>query len=304
MGAGGGALWRYQLATHAIFPDAVLCSTVAMHAPPAVKACLRLAPAPTDVLVSYAALREMIFPCLNRGHAYGDEVQLQGIPMDVDAVAPSSGVRTGKGPKVPAPEPASRLKAGGRALAAIVADVTWTRTAAGRRLRPRRPRPSLLPRARTRAKVVRAARAKARARRSSTGYVCPGLSLVGSQGGGLPRRHVHRRRRAWSGLREHHVGSLERRSVRQRLGSAANDRLGCMPQRVPPRLVLLAADASRDELPAGNDGYGQAAQLLPDGAVRHVGGRSAELGFFRRGRDPADLGGGRLAAEENRAGLR
>ena len=70
--------------------------------------------------------------------------------------------------KVPAP--ASRVKAGGCALAAIAADVTWTRTAAGRRLRPQRLRPSLLPQARARAKVVKAARAKARARRSSTGY--------------------------------------------------------------------------------------------------------------------------------------
>ena len=86
---------RYQQAAHAIVPDAVLCPTVAMHAPPAVKACLRLAP--TDVLVSYAALREKIFTYLNRGHAYGDEGQLQGMPMDMDAVAPSSGVRTGKG---------------------------------------------------------------------------------------------------------------------------------------------------------------------------------------------------------------
>ena len=38
---------------------------------------------------------------------------------------------------------------------------------------------------------------------------------------------------------------------------------------------VLAADASRDEIPAGGDGYGQAAYFLwrPDGAVRHVGGR-------------------------------
>ena len=53
------AVLRYQQATHAIVPDAVRCSIVAMHAPPAVKAYLRLAP--TNVLVSYAALREKIF---------------------------------------------------------------------------------------------------------------------------------------------------------------------------------------------------------------------------------------------------
>ena len=53
------AVARCQMAIHAIVPDAVRCSIVAMHAPPAVKACLRLAP--TDVLISYAALREKIF---------------------------------------------------------------------------------------------------------------------------------------------------------------------------------------------------------------------------------------------------
>ena len=82
------AVARYQMATHAIVPDAARCSIVAMHAPPAVKACLRLDPA--DVLVSYAALRERIFTYLNCGRAYGDEGQLQSIPMDVDAVPRSS----------------------------------------------------------------------------------------------------------------------------------------------------------------------------------------------------------------------
>ena len=54
------AVSRYQMATHGIVPDAVRCPVVAMHAPSAVKACLR--PAPTDVLVSYDALRDKISP--------------------------------------------------------------------------------------------------------------------------------------------------------------------------------------------------------------------------------------------------
>ena len=64
--------------------------------------------------------------------------------------------------------------------------------------------------------------------------------------------------------------------------------------------MRVAADASRDELFAGSDGYEQAALLLrrPDGAVCHVGGRSAELGRLRHGRGPADLGRGRLTAEK------
>ena len=50
------------------------------------------------------------------------------------------------------------------------------------------------------------------------------------------------------------------------------------------------------------DGYGQAAYFLwrLDGALCHVDGRSVELGILRCGRDPADLGRCRLAAEEDR----
>ena len=75
--------------------DAMRCSAIAMHAPLALKACLPLAP--TDVVVSYDALRDKIFTYFSRGYAYGDEGQPLGMPMNVNVVEPSLSARIDKG---------------------------------------------------------------------------------------------------------------------------------------------------------------------------------------------------------------
>ena len=160
------AVLRYQQATHAIVPDAVRCSIVAMHAPPAVKAYLRLAP--TNVLVSYAALREKIFTY------------------------------------VPKPDPAATLKQG---LPPVP-----------------KARASLLPRARAREKSGKGDKSKGKGktffdeacrrcgwanRKEAT---C--RAAMSSEGTELGSASVNTQ-----------VESSERLSVRQRLGSAAIDRL-------------------------------------------------------------------------------
>eukprot|EP00972_Heterocapsa_arctica_P007510 1095579-Heterocapsa_arctica.AAC.1 len=63
----------------------VKCSVVSMNAPRSIQSYLRVTDA--NLLRDYATLRGGIFRFLTRGRAYGNEGQLQGVPMELDAVA-------------------------------------------------------------------------------------------------------------------------------------------------------------------------------------------------------------------------
>ena len=170
--------------------------------------------------------------------------------MDVDAIAPSSGVRIGKGAS-------TRQQAEGWRMCAcrhcggchMDKDCRRASTAAPKAKAQIAPAQGQGQRWQRRQGQKQGQDVLRRA--------MPPMRTVGSQGGDLLRRHVHRGRGAWSGFREHHVGSLERRSVRQRLGSAAADRFGCMPQRVPPQLVLRTGCRAATNCPQASTATGK-----------------------------------------------
>eukprot|EP00972_Heterocapsa_arctica_P083454 12296255-Heterocapsa_arctica.AAC.1 len=70
------AVLRYEEGTGVPMPDEVRCSVVAMHAPRAIQAYMRVSD--VDLLANYATLRGGIFKFLTRGRAFGNEGQLQG----------------------------------------------------------------------------------------------------------------------------------------------------------------------------------------------------------------------------------
>eukprot|EP00972_Heterocapsa_arctica_P077507 11433374-Heterocapsa_arctica.AAC.1 len=78
------AVQRYEESTHYPMPDDVKCSVVSMHCPRAIQSYLRVSD--MDLLINYKTLRTGIFRFLTRGHAVGREGQLQGVPMELDAV--------------------------------------------------------------------------------------------------------------------------------------------------------------------------------------------------------------------------
>eukprot|EP00972_Heterocapsa_arctica_P034570 5089502-Heterocapsa_arctica.AAC.1 len=78
------AVQRHEEATRFPMPDDVKCSVVSMRAPRAIQSYLRVSD--TDLLANYTTLRQGIFRFLTRGRAFGNEGQLQGVPMELDAV--------------------------------------------------------------------------------------------------------------------------------------------------------------------------------------------------------------------------
>eukprot|EP00972_Heterocapsa_arctica_P022063 3244033-Heterocapsa_arctica.AAC.1 len=64
-------------------PDEVKCSIVSKNAPRAIQTYIRVSD--VDLLESYAVLRRGVFKFLTRGRAFGNEGQLQGVPMELDA---------------------------------------------------------------------------------------------------------------------------------------------------------------------------------------------------------------------------
>eukprot|EP00972_Heterocapsa_arctica_P075749 11172174-Heterocapsa_arctica.AAC.1 len=89
-------------------PDEVRCSVVAMHAPRAIQSYLRVND--IDLLVNNQTLRRSIFKFLTRGRAFGNEGQLQGVPMELDAL---TGPPSSSRPWARAVLPKGKGKAGG-----------------------------------------------------------------------------------------------------------------------------------------------------------------------------------------------
>eukprot|EP00972_Heterocapsa_arctica_P075907 11195801-Heterocapsa_arctica.AAC.1 len=55
-----------------------------MHAPRAIQAYIRVSD--VDLFANYSTLRGGIFKFLTRGRVFGNEGQLQGVPMELDAL--------------------------------------------------------------------------------------------------------------------------------------------------------------------------------------------------------------------------
>eukprot|EP00972_Heterocapsa_arctica_P105685 15569895-Heterocapsa_arctica.AAC.1 len=66
-------------------PDEMKCSVMSMNAPKAIQSYIRVSD--TDPMQNYTTLHAGISRFLTRGRAFGREGQLQGVPMELDAVA-------------------------------------------------------------------------------------------------------------------------------------------------------------------------------------------------------------------------
>eukprot|EP00972_Heterocapsa_arctica_P082786 12199079-Heterocapsa_arctica.AAC.1 len=60
-----------------------------MHAPRTIQSYLRVTDA--NLMGEYGALRRGLFRFLDRGRAFGNEGQLQGVPMELDALVGQPG---------------------------------------------------------------------------------------------------------------------------------------------------------------------------------------------------------------------
>jgi hypothetical protein len=89
------AVLKYEKATSAAVPDTVKCSVVSMGAPKVVQNYFKMSD--RDLTTNYGLMRSGIFTFLTRGRAFGQQGQLEGMPMEVDGVVPKPAVQPGKG---------------------------------------------------------------------------------------------------------------------------------------------------------------------------------------------------------------
>ena len=85
---------EYEVASGTQFPDSIKCAVVARWSPPNIKQLIRQSP--TDVMSSYAGLKEILRVYVSRSQVFSTEGQVTGVsPMEVDFYGSTKGGKVG-----------------------------------------------------------------------------------------------------------------------------------------------------------------------------------------------------------------